>query len=32
MMKKKMNKLDTKKKKLMSEMKMLSLIVKGFRD
>ena len=32
MMKKKMNKLDTKKKKLMSEMKMLSLIVKSLRD
>ena len=32
MMKKKINKLDTKKKKLMSEMKMLSLIVKSLRD
>ena len=31
-MKKKKNKLDTKKKKIISEMKMVSLIIKGLRD
>ena len=31
-MKKKKNKLDTKKKKITSEMKMVSLIVKDLRD